>query len=358
MTQVLRDDATGMQVGEVAQHRCRQVLLQSASRGSVERRILRGALQRLHQRGGVVVPRLQTVTRRICQQIDGLPRLRRRPGTVEPCWRLLAEHQRRNQQRHPEGGTSCEHGVHFSPLAGPRHDGSHAMCSRIVRNSTSLTEATMAVLNEFPLEGGCDCGAVRYRMETAPLIVHCCHCRWCQRETGASFALNALIEVGSRHESRCRTGDRRHAVGQRPRAADCALPALPHCGVEPLRRRGPACDVRARRHAGSAGPTAARHSYLHGLEAAVGRDPSGHARGARVLRTRRGVDPGKPRARRRAASPGPSPARSPVSDATARGRRLLERNGVPPHTSKLRPFHGRHLRRCAPPDSEADRPWR
>ena len=31
-------------------------------------------------------------------------------------------------------------------------------------------------------------------MATRPLFVHCCHCRWCQRETGASFALNALIE--------------------------------------------------------------------------------------------------------------------------------------------------------------------
>jgi len=32
-------------------------------------------------------------------------------------------------------------------------------------------------------------------MVTSPLFVHCCHCRWCQRETGASFALNALIEA-------------------------------------------------------------------------------------------------------------------------------------------------------------------
>ena len=45
-----------------------------------------------------------------------------------------------------------------------------------------------------PLEGGCDCRTVRYRLESRPLFVHCCHCRWCQRETGASFALNALIE--------------------------------------------------------------------------------------------------------------------------------------------------------------------
>ena len=46
----------------------------------------------------------------------------------------------------------------------------------------------------FKAEGGCDCGEVRYRMEDRPLFVHCCHCRWCQRETGASFALNAMIE--------------------------------------------------------------------------------------------------------------------------------------------------------------------
>ena len=46
-----------------------------------------------------------------------------------------------------------------------------------------------------PLEGGCTCSAVRYRMATVPLFVHCCHCRWCQRETGAAFALNAMIEA-------------------------------------------------------------------------------------------------------------------------------------------------------------------
>jgi len=44
-------------------------------------------------------------------------------------------------------------------------------------------------------EGGCTCRAVRYRMTSKPMLVHCCHCRWCQRETGASFALNALIEA-------------------------------------------------------------------------------------------------------------------------------------------------------------------
>ena len=48
---------------------------------------------------------------------------------------------------------------------------------------------------EFEAEGGCSCGGVRYRMKTAPLFVHCCHCRWCQRETGSAFGLNAMIEA-------------------------------------------------------------------------------------------------------------------------------------------------------------------
>jgi len=47
----------------------------------------------------------------------------------------------------------------------------------------------------FSAEGGCTCGAVRYRMTARPIFVHCCHCRWCQRETGSAFALNALIEA-------------------------------------------------------------------------------------------------------------------------------------------------------------------
>lgn len=53
----------------------------------------------------------------------------------------------------------------------------------------------MAEQDGFPLDGGCTCRKVRYRVTGRPLFVHCCHCRWCQRETGASFALNAMIEA-------------------------------------------------------------------------------------------------------------------------------------------------------------------
>ncbi len=45
------------------------------------------------------------------------------------------------------------------------------------------------------LEGRCSCGQIHYRLNNEPLIVHCCHCTWCQRESGAAFAINALIEV-------------------------------------------------------------------------------------------------------------------------------------------------------------------
>lgn len=44
-------------------------------------------------------------------------------------------------------------------------------------------------------EGGCACGAIRYRLESTPIIVHCCHCTWCQRDSGSAFAVNAMIET-------------------------------------------------------------------------------------------------------------------------------------------------------------------
>ncbi len=43
--------------------------------------------------------------------------------------------------------------------------------------------------------GHCTCGEIAYQMDDRPLFVHCCHCRWCQRETGSAFILNALIEA-------------------------------------------------------------------------------------------------------------------------------------------------------------------
>lgn len=46
----------------------------------------------------------------------------------------------------------------------------------------------------FPMEGGCSCGLIRYQVTKAPIVVHCCHCTSCQRESGAAFAINAIVE--------------------------------------------------------------------------------------------------------------------------------------------------------------------
>ena len=45
------------------------------------------------------------------------------------------------------------------------------------------------------MEGRCTCGAISYRLDSLPLFTHCCHCRWCQRQTGSPCVVNAMIET-------------------------------------------------------------------------------------------------------------------------------------------------------------------
>jgi hypothetical protein len=93
--------------------------------------------------------------------------------------------------------------------------------------------------SSFPLEGGCDCRSVRYRVLTAPLFVHCCHCRWCQRESGASFALNAMIET-----------DRVLTLGLSPEAVETPSES----GLGQIIARCPKCRVAVWSHYSGAGP--------------------------------------------------------------------------------------------------------
>jgi hypothetical protein len=53
----------------------------------------------------------------------------------------------------------------------------------------------MATDSTTMMDGSCTCRYVRYRLTSKPMFVHCCHCTWCQRESGAAFALNAMIET-------------------------------------------------------------------------------------------------------------------------------------------------------------------
>ena len=83
------------------------------------------------------------------------------------------------------------------------------------------------------LEGGCGCGAVRYRLNDQPYIVHNCHCRLCQRQTGTGSAVNAFIETdrlellsGELREDEFTTGT--GGTQTVVRCARCATPLWSH----------------------------------------------------------------------------------------------------------------------------------
>jgi hypothetical protein len=91
----------------------------------------------------------------------------------------------------------------------------------------------------FTAEGGCDCKLIRYRLDSKPIFVHCCHCRWCQRESGASFALNAMYE-----------SDRVRNLGAEPDLID--TPSVSGLGQKIA--RCPKCRVAVWSHYAGSGP--------------------------------------------------------------------------------------------------------
>jgi hypothetical protein len=94
-------------------------------------------------------------------------------------------------------------------------------------------------MSNDPIEGGCDCRRIRYRLASRPLFVHCCHCRWCQRESGASFALNAMIE-----------SDRLGLLGEAPEIVD--TPSASGLGQQIA--RCPSCRIALWSHYAGSGP--------------------------------------------------------------------------------------------------------
>src|SRR5215212_9027938 len=89
------------------------------------------------------------------------------------------------------------------------------------------------------LEGGCACRETRYRLNSAPLIVHACHCTECQRLTGGAFAINALIE-----------SDRLETLSGEPRL----VPVVGTSGKAQSIFRCPACETALWSHYPGGGP--------------------------------------------------------------------------------------------------------
>jgi hypothetical protein len=75
------------------------------------------------------------------------------------------------------------------------------------------------------MEGGCTCGYIRYHLRGRPLIVHACHCTWCQRETGTAHALNAVYEADrvTHLKAEPELIDTPSASGKGQRIARCAV---------------------------------------------------------------------------------------------------------------------------------------
>ena len=79
------------------------------------------------------------------------------------------------------------------------------------------------------LAGGCMCGAVRYRLESAPFDAGWCHCRTCQLTSGSPAMVFASVPDGdlvwTRGEDRVRTV-RSSSFGHRAFCGECGTPFL------------------------------------------------------------------------------------------------------------------------------------
>ena len=141
--------------------------------------------------------------------------------------------------------------------------------------SPTMTSAT----DDSPLDGGCTCRAVRYRLQGRPLFVNCCHCTWCQRETGSAFAVNAMIEAD---RVSLLAGEPEKVVTPSASGAGQTIVRCPHCRIALWSNYAGAGEsvrfvrVGTPRRAGAA---AARHPHLHLDQAAVGGDARGRAGG-------------------------------------------------------------------------------
>lgn len=89
--------------------------------------------------------------------------------------------------------------------------------------------------------GGCFCKAVRYRLTSEPLFVHCCHCLNCQSQTGSAFVINAIIETdrieirsGEPVVTELQSGDGGHHDVYR--CPDCLCAVWSDYGRKPYRR--------------------------------------------------------------------------------------------------------------------------
>jgi hypothetical protein len=75
------------------------------------------------------------------------------------------------------------------------------------------------------LTGGCQCGAVRFALSAVPVRVSICHCRMCQKASGAPFA--SLADIPHEHFSWTRgkpASFQSSSIAERDFCAACGTP--------------------------------------------------------------------------------------------------------------------------------------
>jgi hypothetical protein len=88
-----------------------------------------------------------------------------------------------------------------------------------------------------PFSGGCSCGSIRYMCLREPVAMLNCHCRDCQKSSGAPFASGVIVRVtdvevtGTPKTYSVRAGSGSFAT--RGFCAECGAPLFTHSEVAP-----------------------------------------------------------------------------------------------------------------------------
>jgi hypothetical protein len=79
----------------------------------------------------------------------------------------------------------------------------------------------------LPIEGGCQCGSIRYRIEREPLFLAVCHCTECQRQSGSAFGMSLAVPADAfQNSGALKTFEVRCDSGRKKTCAFC-----PECGT-------------------------------------------------------------------------------------------------------------------------------
>src|SRR5215472_2029562 len=127
---------------------------------------------------------------------------------------------------------------------------------------------------ELPQTGGCQCGAVRYEITQAPIIVYTCHCTDCQRMTSSAFSLGCVLPDGAFRLVQGEPKGVKRTTGSGRVSTRWVCPGVRRVGLHCTAARHDGAQ-RAGRHPGRHLLAAADRAHLDPQQAALGPDTRG-----------------------------------------------------------------------------------